>query len=196
MAPCGHRMLVPGADVEDMARHGEGARAFGVNWAIVPFKCHTGKAGAVNFLRDFVVLLESLAKMIQVGITNVLDGKVVDNECKHDGVPLVVPEPGGVGCLVIVKFGKAVSEEVVGKDACLGETVHATAHFEVDPGVAGKLVELVLIDEFLGDVCKLDVDVLWPVERGVEIEVLEVHGGKPSVTLGENNVDEQFDECN
>jgi hypothetical protein len=189
----GHGMLVHGADVEYLTRHGKAARAFGVNWAVVPFKCHAGKVGAINFLRDFVVLLESLAKMIQVGIANVLDGKVVDNQCKHYGVPLVVPEPGGGGCLVVVKFGKAVTEEVVGKDACLGETIHATAHFEVDPGVVGNLVELVIVNKFLGDVCKLDVDVLWPVERDVEIEVLEVHGGKPSVTLGENNVDEQFD---
>jgi hypothetical protein len=161
----GHGMLVPGADVEDIAWHGEVARAFGMNWAVVPFKCHTGKAGAVNFLRDFVVLLESLAKMIQVGITNVLDGKVVINECKHDRVPLVAPETRGGGCLVVVEFGKAVTEEVVGKDAYLGETVHATAHFKVDPGVTGKLVELVLIDEFLGDVCKFDADVVWLVER-------------------------------
>ncbi len=78
----------------------------------------------------------------------------------------------------------------------MGETVHATAHFEVDPGVTGKLVELVLVNEFLGDVGKLDVDVLRPVERGVEIQVLEVHGGKLSITLGENTVDEQFDEFN
>jgi hypothetical protein len=91
--------------------------------------------GAVNFLRDFVVLLESLAKMIQVGITNVLDGKVIDNECKHDGAPFVAPEPGGGGCLVVVEFGKAVSNEFVGKDACLGETVHAAVHLKVDPGV-------------------------------------------------------------
>jgi hypothetical protein len=88
----GHGMLVPGANIEDIARHGEAARAFGVNWAVVPFKCHTGKAGAINFLRDFVVLLESLAKMIQVGISNVLDGEAVNNECKHDGVPLVASE--------------------------------------------------------------------------------------------------------
>ncbi len=77
-----------------------------------------------------------------------------------------------------------------------GETVHATAHFEVDPGVAGNLVELVLVDEFLGDVRKLDADVLWSVERGVQIEVLEVHGGKPGVSLGENTVDKQFDKFN
>jgi hypothetical protein len=134
--------------------------------------------------------------MIQVGITNILDGKVVDNECKHDGAPFVVPEPGGGGCLVVVKFGKAVLEKFVGKDACLGKTVHAPAHFKVDPGVAGNLVELVLVNEFLGDVRKLDADILWPVERGVKIEVLEVHGGKPGTMLGKKTVDEQFDKFN
>ncbi len=80
-----------------------------MNWAVVPFERHPGEAGAVNFLRGFVVLSESLAKMI-VGITNLLDGKVVDNECKHDGAPFVVPEPGGGGCFAVVKIGKAVSE--------------------------------------------------------------------------------------
>jgi hypothetical protein len=169
---------------------------FGMNWAVVPFKYYTGKAGAINFLRDFVVLLKSLAKIIQVGITNILDGKVVDNECNHDLAPFVVPEPRGGGCHVVVKFGKAVLEEFVGKDACLGDTVHATAHLEVDLGVTGKLIELVLIDKFLGDVCKLDADVLWLVKQGVEIEVLEVHGGKPSILLEENTVDKQFNEFN
>ncbi len=80
------------------------------------------------------------------------NGKVVDNECKHDRAPFVAPELWGGGCLIVVKFGKAVTEKFVGKDACLGETVHATAHLKVDPGVTGNLVELVLIDEFLGDV--------------------------------------------
>ncbi len=192
----GHGMLVPGADIEDIARNGEAARACGVNWAVVSFECHTCKVGAIIFFRDFLVLLESLAKMIQMDIANVLDGKVVMNECKHDGAPLVVPETGGGGCLVVVKFGKAVWEEVVSKDAYLGKTVHAMAHFKVDPGVMGKLVELVLVNEFLGDVCKLDADVLWPVVWGIEIEVSEVHGGKPSSTLGENTVDEQFDKFN
>ncbi len=78
----------------------------------------------------------------------------------------------------------------------MGETVHATAHLKVDLGVAGKLIELVLVNEFLGDVRKLDADVLWPVEQGVKIEVLEVHGGKPGITLGENTVDKQFDKFN
>jgi hypothetical protein len=135
------------------------------------------------------VLFESLVKMIQVDIANVLDGKVFDNECKHDGAPFVAPEPGGGCCLIVVEFIKVVLEEFVGKDACLGETVHATAHFKVDTGVFGKLLELVLVNELLGDIHKLDADVLWPVKQGVKIEVLEVHGGKPGITLGENTVD-------
>jgi hypothetical protein len=132
-----------------------------------------GKAGAIDLFRDFVVFLEGLAKMI-VGIAKVLNGKVVNNECKHDGKPLLMPETRGGGCIVLVKFGKVVLEEVFHKDACLGETIHATAHFEVDPRVVGKFVEFVFVNEFLGDVSKLDADVLWPVEVGVEIEILEI----------------------
>jgi hypothetical protein len=187
-------MPVPGADVVHVSWHGKATQAFGMNWAVVPFEHYAGKSGPVNLLRNFVVLFESLAKMIQVGITNVLDGKVVKNECKHDKAPFVAPVPGGGGYFVVVKIGEVVLEEFVGKDACLGETVHATSHFKVDPGVAGSLVEFVLVDEFEGDVHKLDAEVLWLVKQGVQIEVLDVHGGKLGITLGENTVDEQFDE--
>jgi hypothetical protein len=69
-------MLVPGADIVDIARHGEATRAFGVIQAVVPFECHAGKAGAINFFQDFEVLLESLTKMIQVGITYILNVKL------------------------------------------------------------------------------------------------------------------------
>jgi hypothetical protein len=110
-----------------------------------------------------------------------MNDKSVNNECKCDGAPLVMPETGGGGCLAVVKFDKAILEDVVSKDDYLGETVHVKAHFEVDPGVKGKLVKLVLINEFLGDVSKLDTDILWPAEGGVKIEILEVHGGKPDV---------------
>ncbi len=73
--------------------------------AVVSFECHAGKAGAIDFFRDFVVFLESLGKMIQVGIAYVLNGKVVNSDCKHDGAPLVMPKTGGGGCLIVVEFG-------------------------------------------------------------------------------------------
>ncbi len=34
----GHGMLVSGAEVEDITWDGEVTRAFGMNWAVVPFK--------------------------------------------------------------------------------------------------------------------------------------------------------------
>jgi hypothetical protein len=134
-------------------------------WAVDPFKCHASKVGAIDFFRDFVVLLESLAKMIQVGIANVLNGKVVNNECERDEVPLVMPETGGGGCLVVVKFGQMVLEEVVSKDALLGEDRTCHGAFQSRSRSHGQAIELVLISEFLGDVRKLDADVLWPVDR-------------------------------
>ena len=79
---------------------------FRVIWAVVPFECDACKASSVEFFGDFVVLLESLAKMIQVGVTNVLDCKVVDYEGKHDKMPLVLPEVRGGGCFILVKFGE------------------------------------------------------------------------------------------
>ncbi len=67
----------------------------------------------------------------------------------------MAPDPGDGGCFIVVKISEAVLEEIVGKDACLGVTVHATAHFVVDPGVAGNFFELVLVNEFKGDICNL-----------------------------------------
>ena len=57
--------------------------------------------------------LEGLAKMIQLGVTNILNCKVINNEDKHDGMPLVSPESWGGSCFIVVKFGKAALEEVV-----------------------------------------------------------------------------------
>ncbi len=58
-------------------------------------------------------MLESLSKVIQVGIANILDCEVVNNEGKHDEAPLVSPEAWGGGSFVVVKFGKAFTEKVV-----------------------------------------------------------------------------------
>ncbi len=75
----------------------------------------------------------------------------------------------------------------------MGEAVHAASHFKVDPTVSDKIFECVLINEFFGDVGDLGADVFWSVQGGVEVEVLEIKGGKASLALGEYTVDEEFD---
>ena len=139
------------------------------------------------------MLLESPSKVVQVGIADVLDCEVVNDEGKHDGAPLVSPEAWSGGCFVVVKFGEAFSEEVVCKDAGLGEAIHAASHFEVDPAVADKIFESVVLNEFFGDVGDFDADVFWLVQGGVEVEIFEIEGCKASLALGEYTVDEELD---
>ncbi len=138
-------------------------------------------------------MLESLSKVIQVGVADVLNCEVVNNEGKHDGVPLVLPEAWGGGCFVVVKFGKAFTEEVVCEDTSLGGGVHAALHFEVDPVVTDKFFEFVFLDEFFGNVGDFDADIFWSVQGGVEVEIFEIEGCKASPVLGEYTVDEEFD---
>ena len=47
-------------------------------------------------------------------------------------------------------------------------------NFKIDPSVAGILGEVIFIKTFLGDVGELDLDVLWVVKRGSEVEVFNI----------------------
>ena len=63
------------------------------------------------------------------------DAKVVNDETEDDTAPQVPPEARGVLALVVSFFGKALFEELVGKDAGLGEAIHPLADFNVYPSV-------------------------------------------------------------
>ena len=60
----------------------------------------------------------------------------------------------------------------------MGKAVNAAPNLEVDPIVAGVFEEVVFLCEFVGDVAEFDLDVLGAVNRGVEVEVYDVEGGK------------------
>ena len=50
------------------------------------------------------------------------------------------------------------------------ESINAIAKFEVNPAVDVDVVEeVVFVDEFLGDVDQLDVDVLWSIKWDLEV---------------------------
>ena len=55
------------------------------------------------------------------------------------------------------------------------ESINTIANFEVDPTVDVDVVdEVVFVNELLGDAGQLDVDVLWSVKWGLEVEVIDV----------------------
>ena len=59
--------------------------------------------------------------------------KIVDNKAEHNAMPDVAPETRSVLALVISFGREAFFEELVGKDAGLGEAVHPFSDFDVDP---------------------------------------------------------------
>ena len=89
---------------------------------------------------------------------------------------------------------EACFEEFFREHARLGKAVNAAPDIKVDPAVAGVFEEVVFLCEFVGDVAEFDSDVLGAVERGVEIEVADVKGGKIGAGTLEEAVKDKFGE--
>jgi hypothetical protein len=70
----------------------------------------------------------------------------------------------------------------------------ALANFEIDPTVAVSTGKLVFLNEFHGDVCDFDANILRVRHWGIEVEVLEVNGAEARAFARENTVEEQLEE--
>ena len=71
---------------------------------------------------------------------DVFHTKVVDAKGKRDGSPSVRPETRGEFALVISLFVEAFLKELLGNEACVGQSICATVDLDVDVAVGGDLV--------------------------------------------------------
>ena len=76
----------------------------------------------------------------------------------------------------------------------MGKAVNAAPNLEVDPTVVGVFKEVKFLCEFVGDVAEFDPEGLGAVERGVEVEVADVEGGKLVARTQEDAVKDEFGE--
>ena len=76
----------------------------------------------------------------------------------------------------------------------MGKAVNAAPNLEIDPTVTGLFDEVVFLCKFVGDVAEFDSDVLGAVNRGVEVEVVYVEGGKLGAGMREDAVKDEFGE--
>ena len=94
---------------------------------------------------DPVIFLENIKEVVEVFNSNIFYPKVINNETELDGTPFVVPETRG-GFRFIVTFSKKVGlEEIVGQNAGLGKAIAVLANFKVDPAIAVRACNLVLL---------------------------------------------------
>ena len=73
------------------------------------------------------------------------------------------------------------------------EPVHAFGELIVYQAVVSILLELILIDDFLGNYAELDLRIFWSIEGSVEVEVGEVGCHKIGLWCVEGAVDNQLD---
>jgi hypothetical protein len=97
-------------------------------------------------------LLENIVEMVAVFYPIILYPKVIIYETELDGTPFVAPEVWGGFDLVISLSKKAGLEEIVGKNAGLGQAITALANLEVDPPAMIATLKVVLLNQFCRNV--------------------------------------------
>ena len=69
--------------------------------------------------------------MINVLLLFIFYAKIIDNQREDDGPGGVFPKTGGLFTLEVSMGGNVFLEELVGKDAGLGEAPHCSSHFHI-----------------------------------------------------------------
>ncbi len=72
----------------------------------------------------------------------------------------MVPQPKGCEHFEVASLSQPCVQQVISKLAGLWKAICTTDNFKVDPPFVLKAVEIILIDEFLQNIGKFDVDVL------------------------------------
>ena len=148
-------MVVFNQWVVDVVCHQETACAC----CVVPCDVNTCKFGPRPVGDDRIMLLKRGEEVFCMAFAEVFDAKVINDEDKGDWAPLVSPEAWCEVALIVNVKLEPFKEKVVGKFARLFETVDSFIDLEVYPSVVCILCEIVLVDDFLGDVAEFDSDI-------------------------------------
>jgi hypothetical protein len=160
--------------VLNVARHTDATPA----GCVVLLDVNTRKFDASHVELDPMELLENIAEMVEVFCPNILHPKVINYEAEFDGMPFVAPEAwGGFG--LVISFGKKVgSEDIIGKNASLGQAIIALANLEVDPPIMIATLKVVFLNEFCRNVSNLNADIFTVQHQSIKVEALEVDGAE------------------
>ncbi len=109
-----------------------------------------------------MVLLDNLCKMVGVLPPGVLDAKVIKSE--QERLPVMFPKAWCHVALLVAVLVESFFEEILCKDSCLRETIHALLYFDIDCNVIGSQgIEVVGFDVIKREVADLHANVFWLV---------------------------------
>ena len=110
-------MVVLGEKVLGVSLHGEAASVC----RVVPCYVNASKFLAFPVSADSVVVLQGSKEVVSMPLIDILNAKVIYDDHKHDGVPLVLPQAGCGSTLIVAMLSESVGEQVVGQFTCLLE---------------------------------------------------------------------------
>jgi hypothetical protein len=160
---------------------------------VVPFDVNTHKLVTSHVELDPMELLENIMEMVEVFYPNILHPKIINYETELDRTPFVVPEAWGGFGLVISLSKKAGLEEIVGKNAGLGQAITVLANLKVDPPVTIVTLKVVLLNEFCQNISNFNLDVFGVWHWSIKVEVLEVDGSEPCAWARKYAVEKKID---
>ena len=141
--------------------HRETAGAVGV----ISLEVDAGVQVSFPIIGDFVVLFEDSLEMESVALSDIFDTKVINEQEKHNRLPLVAPQASSGGALVVAVLLETFFEESVGQGPRLWDTINAVTNIKVNPAIGMDVVhEAVLVDEFFWDFTQFDANVLRSVQ--------------------------------
>ncbi len=127
---------------------------------VVPVYVHAKVSVSVPVNGTFVVFLRNLRGMVSLLLPVVLDAKVVGTESEQEKLPVIFPKAWCDVALMVVVMVEVFFEEILCKDACLWETIHALLYFDVDCTiVCSQVVEVVGFDKIGREVTDFHVHV-------------------------------------
>jgi hypothetical protein len=105
----------------------------------------------------------------------------------------VAPEAwGGFG--LVISFSKKVGlEEIVGKNASLGQAITSLANLVGDPTITIATLKVVLLNWFCQNVCNLNADIFRVRHWNIEVEILEADGAETCTWARKHAVEKKHD---
>ena len=162
-----------GEGIGDVIGHGEMDFALGV----IPVERESEVTFAFPVFSDVVMLFNGVDEMIGVFFADVFHSEIVDNEGERDRSPIVRPQTRCVLALVVSLVVEALLEELLGKDAGLGQAIHSPFYGDVHESIGCYLIfELVMVNDIWWEVGHAHADIFVALKRGHQIEIGNVKG--------------------
>jgi hypothetical protein len=135
--------------------------------SIIPGNGEPKVAGSGPISGECILSSKSIEEVISIRLREEFHAKVVESKGKGRASIRMAPETRGLSNWKVSIRGQVCLELIVHKDGSLFEAIHTFADLKVDKDFGAKVLigEIVLIDDFLGNITAMNLHVL--VDRHV-----------------------------